>query len=144
MAAGAPGARDQEYIMNVRRTAAALTVTAAAISGLSLMAPTADAKGHVTPTVRSGHCGTVSWKLKAKPDDGRLEVEYQLDSNRAGQVWAVRITDNRHQVFAAKRTTKAPSGSFSVNIRPRNRVGHDHLVATATRGKSTCTGTLVR
>jgi hypothetical protein len=128
--------------MNVRRTAAALTVTAAALSGVALVAPSADAKGGVDPKVTSGSCATGSWKLKAKPDDGRLEIEYQLDTNRNGQVWAVRITDNGHQVFAGKRTTKAPSGSFSINIRPVNRAGTDHLVATAKRGTKTCTGRL--
>jgi hypothetical protein len=128
--------------MNVRRTAAALTVTAAALSGVALVAPSADAKGGVDPKVTSGPCATGSWKLKAKPDDGRLEIEYQLDTNRNGQVWAVKITDNGHQVFAGKRTTKAPSGSFSINIRPVNRAGTDHLVATAKRGTRTCTGTL--
>jgi len=129
--------------MNVRRTAAALTVTAAALSGVALVAPSADAKGGVAPQVSSGPCATGSWKLKAKPDDGRLEIEYQLDTNRNGQVWAVSITDNGHQVFAGKRTTKAPSGSLTINIRPVNRAGTDHLVATAKRGTTkTCTGTL--
>ncbi|MDX6300036.1 MAG: hypothetical protein QOF53_1250 [Nocardioidaceae bacterium] len=128
--------------MNVRRTAAALTVTAAALSGVAMIAPAADAKGGVAPTVRSGPCATGSWKLKAKPDDGgRLEVEYQLDTNRNNQIWSVKITDNTtHQVFAGNRTTKAPSGSFSINIRPVNRAGTDHLVATAKRGNVTCTG----
>jgi hypothetical protein len=129
--------------MNVRRTAAALTVTAAALSGVAMVAPAADAKGGVAPKVASGACATGSWKLKAKPDDGRLEVEYQLDTNRNGQVWSVKITDNTtHRVFFANRTTKAPSGSFSVNIRPVNRAGTDHLVATAKRGQVTCTGRL--
>jgi hypothetical protein len=128
--------------MNVRRTAAALTVTAAALSGVALVAPAADAKGGVAPKVTSGTCATGTWKLKAKPDDGRLEIEYQLDTNRNGQAWTVKITDNTHQVFAGTRTTKAPSGSFSINILPVNRAGTDHLVATAKRGTKTCTGRL--
>jgi hypothetical protein len=128
--------------MNVRRTAAALTVTAAALSGVALVAPSANAQGGVAPKVSSGACATGGWKLEAKPDDGRLEVEYQLDTNRNGQAWKVRITDNTHLVFSGTRTTKAPSGSFSVNIRPVNRAGTDHLVATATRNGKTCTGRL--
>lgn len=32
--------------------------------------------------------------LKAKRDDGRIEVELGVDSNRAGQTWATRVTDN--------------------------------------------------
>jgi len=129
--------------MNARRTAAALTVTAAALSGVAMVAPAANAKGGVAPKVTSGPCATGSWKLKAKPDDGgRLEVEYQLDTNRNNQSWAVKINDNTHRVFTGTRTTKAPSGSFSVTIHPVNRAGTDHLVATATRGAVTCTGRL--
>src|SRR4051794_29272060 len=30
-------------------------------------------------------------KLKAKPDDGRLEVELEVDQNRNGVKWAVRV-----------------------------------------------------
>src|SRR5215218_7147597 len=30
-------------------------------------------------------------KLKAKPDDGRLEVELEVDQNRNGVTWTVRI-----------------------------------------------------
>ena len=130
--------------MNVSRTAAALTATTAALTGLVLIAPAANASGG-TPDVRSSGTCTVgaTWKLKAKPDDGgRLEVEYQLDTNRNNQSWAVKINDNTHRVFTGTRTTKAPSGSFSVTIHPVNRAGTDHLVATATRGAVTCTGRL--
>ena len=30
------------------------------------------------------------WDLKAKHNDGRIELEFEVDTNRAGQVWAVR------------------------------------------------------
>ena len=43
----------------------------------------------------SGGCsGSAHWKLKAKPDDGRIEVEGEIDSNRSGQVWRWRIKHN--------------------------------------------------
>jgi hypothetical protein len=94
---------------------------------------------------RSGSCSANSdWKLKAKPDDGRIEVEFEVDSNRVGQTWAVRIADNGVQVFSGTRVTQAPSGSFTVERRIANRAGIDHIRATAHNARSgeTCTGTV--
>src|SRR4029077_1317623 len=54
------------------------------------------------------------FKLKAKHDDGRIQLEYEVDSNRAGQVWAVRITDNGAVVVSRNATTAGASGSFTV------------------------------
>jgi hypothetical protein len=127
---------------SLRRTAAALTVTAAALSSVALVAPAASAKGGGDRVAAGGRCATGTWRLEAKPDDGRLEVEYELDTNRNGQVWSVRITDNGAQVFAGRRTTAAPSGSFGVQVRPKNRAGADKVVVTAKRGSVTCTGSV--
>ena len=42
-----------------------------------------------------GPCsGTSDWKLKAKADNGRLEVEFEVDQNVAGDTWTVRLKDN--------------------------------------------------
>src|SRR5262245_54133931 len=44
---------------------------------------------------RRGGCSAGAvWKLKAKFDDGRIETEFEVDSNRVGQAWRVRIVDN--------------------------------------------------
>src|SRR3954447_26612700 len=41
--------------------------------------------------VKTGSCTDGSrWKLKVKNDDGRLEVEGEVDSNTSGQTWAGR------------------------------------------------------
>jgi hypothetical protein len=93
----------------------------------------------------SGRCSNGSnWKLKAGARDGGIETEFEVDSNRNGQVWSVRMTDNGVQVFAGKKTTVAPSGSFSVERHIANRAGTDKIVGTATNAKTgeTCTGTV--
>jgi len=55
-------------------------------------APAASAV-RVIPTRASGLCSAGSHRtIKAKPDNGRLEVELRIDSNRVGQLWTVRIT----------------------------------------------------
>ncbi|MEJ7649152.1 MAG: hypothetical protein WKF57_08985 [Nakamurella sp.] len=90
----------------------------------------------------SGHCSASSvWKLKAKPDNGRIELELEIDTPRNGQAWAVGITDNTVRIFSGTRTTQAPSGSFEVELRAANRAGADSFVGSArnTRTGQTCT-----
>ncbi len=77
-----------------------------------------------------------SWVMKAKHDDGRIELEFSVESNRAGQVWAVRITDNGALVFSGNRTTNQISRSFSVDRRPANRAGTDRFVGRATNART--------
>lgn len=79
----------------------------------------------------SGSCGSTTWKLKAKADNNRLEVEFEVDSNHPGQTWRVRLFDNGTRVFRGTRTTKAPSGSFSLQRRIANRRGSDRIVGKA-------------
>jgi hypothetical protein len=89
--------------------------------------------GSATPTlakdgdvIRRGACsGASDWKLKLSEEDGRIEVEYEVDQNRVGDTWRVRIRHNGDLVFAGTRTTKGPSGSFEVEILQRNRAGDD-------------------
>jgi hypothetical protein len=82
--------------------------------------------------IRRGACsGASDWKLKLSEEDGRIEVEYEVDQNRVGDTWAVRIRHNGDLVFAGRRTTKAPSGSFEVRILQRNRAGDDVFRARA-------------
>ena len=106
------------------------------VAGAILAVPsTAAAAGN--DIIRTGSCsGTADWKLKAGPDNGRLEVEFQVDSNRAGQVWRVRILDNGVLRYDALRTTQAPSGSFSVTRRIPNMAGTDHILARARNVRS--------
>jgi hypothetical protein len=132
--------------MNARRTAAAITASTAALTGLVLVAPAANASGG-TPDVRSSGTCTVgaTWKLKAKPDDGRLSIEFEVDSNRVGQTWSVRLTDNLNRIFTGTRTTLAPSGSFNVAILRPNLAGTDTIRARAVNSVngSVCAGRVV-
>ncbi len=99
-------------MINVRLLAAAtLLVAASALAPATVAAKSGD-------VVRTGGCsGSADWKLKAGKDDGRIEVEFEVDSNRNGQVWRVKIRDNGVLRYRARQTTQAPSGSFSVERR---------------------------
>jgi hypothetical protein len=82
------------------------------------------------------------FELKAKHDDGKIEMEYEVDSNRAGQAWAVRITDNGAVVVSQHATTAGRSGSFTIRKVIANRSGSDKIHARATFKNHTCAGSV--
>jgi len=91
--------------------------------------------------IRRGSCsGATDWKLKLSPEDGKIEVEYEVDSNKVGQTWAVRIVKNGNVIFRGNRTTQGPSGSFEVRVVARNSAGDDVFRARATHAGETCAG----
>lgn len=119
------------------------TATVALAAGLlapALVVAPAQAKGGQDDRVQaSGTCaGGGTWKLTAKPDDGRLEIELEVDTNRIGQRWAVAISDDGRRVFRGYRTTLAPSGSFSVERSVADRAGQNVIRAVAVRGDRRC------
>lgn len=122
--------------------ATAITVVA---GGLVLAAP-AEAKGSRATIVRGDCSGATNWKLKAKPDDGRMEVEFEVDSNRTGQRWSFTIRHDGAVKASGRRTTTAPSGSFSVERRLVDAPGAHRFTATATnlRTGEICRAALVR
>src|SRR5437764_11662924 len=100
--------------MNASRKVRMAAMTLVAAGSLMVAAP-AFASGGSTGVRNAGACSQQStWTLKAKPDDARIEVEFQVDSNKAGQSWTVKLADNGTRFFSGTRTTQAPSGSFTV------------------------------
>ena len=98
------------------------TVVLALLIGGSAV-PTLAKDGDV---IRRGRCsGASDWKLKLSEENGRIEVEYEVDQNRVGDTWRVRIRHDDDLVFTGTRTTRAPSGSFEVRILQRDRAGDD-------------------
>ena len=81
----------------------------------------------------AGNCTKASTsKLKLSAENGRIEVEFEVDQNRNGVRWVVGVTQNSRKVFAGTRVTKAPSGSFGARLLARNTAGTDRFVAKAT------------
>ena len=96
---------------------------------IAMAGPAAARDGDV---IRSGDCsGNSTWKLKGGLRDGRIEVEFEVDQNRNGKTWRVRLSDNDVVFFRGWRTTQAPSGSFTVEKRTANRPGTDKIVGWA-------------
>jgi hypothetical protein len=95
--------------------AMALTVGAlVAVPGA--MAGSGSGDGSLPNDVRvSGVCSDSSTsKLKLSPDNGKVEVEFEVDENRVGKTWDVTIRRNGTQVVSRSARTRAPSGSFEV------------------------------
>ena len=128
----------------MNRTVSLLSL-AAAVTAAAIPA-TADAKhGNGNNVIRAaGDCsGAAISKLKAKHDNGKIEVEFEVDSNRRGQSWQVVIKRGSSVVYRATRTTRAPSGSFEARKITRNGAGTETISARATgpRGQ-VCTAQL--
>lgn len=123
--------------------------TAVAAMALGLVATAtatpALASGGADDVRTSGHCsGSSTWKLDAKPDNGRLEVAGEVDSNVVGQTWTWRILHNGDVSARGTATTTAPSGSFEVHRRLVNAAGVDGVgwrAHNAATGES-CAGDL--
>jgi hypothetical protein len=125
---------------NPRRTlaaAGALALTAALVAGST---PAALAGGD--DTVRRGSCsGSTDWKIKVGPEDGRLEVEAEVDSNRSGQTWRWRLVHDGSVSASGTRRTRGPSGSFEVRRTTVDSRGADGFVF---RARNDRTGELCR
>lgn len=95
--------------------------------------------------IRRGSCtGATDWKVKASPEDGRIEVEGEIDSNRNGQTWRWRIRHNGSLSARGTATTQPPSGSFEVRRVLVDAGGTDTIVFRARnpRTDEVCRGVL--
>jgi hypothetical protein len=118
-------------------------ISLAAIAAVALTPAAASARhGGGDNGVRvAGSCGSgATSKLKLKNDDGVIEVEFEVDQNRAGKRWRLTLVRDGNVVYRGHRTTTAPSGSFSLERRIRNLAGADRITARGVGpGGVTCT-----
>lgn len=108
-----------------KQIAATAVLALAFVAGSATMVP---AQANDDDVIRRGNCSRLAdWKLKASPENGRIEVEGEVDSNRIGQTWRWRILHNGDVSAAGSATTKAPSGSFEVRRLLVNAPGVDGI-----------------
>ena len=123
-----------------RRLALIMCASLLAIAGAIATAPAASAKAG--DVIRTGSCsGAAVWKLKLSPENGRIEVEFEVDTNRVGKAWTVKIKRNGNVLASGTRVTRAPSGSFVFRTTVSNRAGADTIVGVA---RSVSSGQLCR
>lgn len=107
---------------------AALVALTAALS-LTSVAPAKDGDLRVKGTCT----GASSAKLKLSPENGRIEVELEVDQDRNGVRWSVALSTSGAVVVRTTAVTKAPSGSFEIRRVLANAAGPDLISAVATR-----------
>jgi hypothetical protein len=121
--------------MRTRNTYPAAIGAAVLLGSVIAAAPAQAGGGDFTE--RTGSCSAnSSWVMKAKPDTGRIEMEFSVESQRAGQRWTVRIRDNGRLVFSGQRLTNRVSRSLSVDRMLANRAGTDRFVARASNART--------
>jgi hypothetical protein len=133
--------------MNSTRTTTRVLAPAVALGAAILLTTggPALAKGGGGDVRTSGSCqGVAHWKLKASPEDGRIEVEGEVDSNKAGQTWNWSLTHDGKAAGRGSRKTAGASGSFEVRRVVGNWSGTDVFVFRAQRPgtQQICRGTI--
>jgi len=113
-----------------QRLAAAALTTGMAVTSFAVMS--APAHAGTAFTLRQGTCsGSSLTDLKVKRDNGRLEVEGEVDSNVNAQTWRWGLRHDGQRVFSGARFTRGPSGSFTVHRFIDNNAGADRIVFNA-------------
>ena len=111
------------------RGALAASILGAAMAIASLPGSTLAKDGDI---IRTGSCtGGADWKLKLSPEDGKIEVEFEVDQDQNGKTWTVRLRRDGILFFKGQRTTHAPSGSFEARRVISDGPGADHIKARA-------------
>lgn len=83
---------------------------------------------------KEGRCSQGSeWELELSGENGRIEVEFEVDQDRSGVRWNVVLRQRGKVFFRGARTTRGPSGSFTVRRVVPDRPGPDRITARATR-----------
>jgi hypothetical protein len=119
--------------MNIARASRRLVL----VSSLSLLTLGAVAAPSGTlakdgDVIRRGDCsGATDWKLKLSKDDGRIEVEFEVDQNRNRRTWNVQLKQDGTTFWKGQRTTRAPSGSFEVRKLASDKAGVHTFVGRA-------------
>ncbi len=90
--------------------------------------------------VRRGQCADgVKTKLTASPENGQIEVEYELDDAAPGELWRVILRKNGKVIL---RTSQRTNGVGDLEVRKvtPNTSGADRIEAVAKRqgGGTTC------
>jgi len=108
-----------------------LLLVAAACLVAAAPAVARDGRDDAEVRVRGVCSKGVTSKLKLKADDGRIEVEFEVDQNRARVTWRVAIVHERRIAWRGSVRTTRPSGSFEVRRRLPDLAGLDSVTARA-------------
>jgi hypothetical protein len=125
-----------------------VAIAATAIFALLLPAGSASASASVRGGIereRHGGCDPRGhWELSLDKENGRIEVDYEVTSRRAGQRWKVVLRHDGVKFFDGVRVTRRDDDDrpdFEVERRVNDRAGTDRFKA---RARNTVTGAVCR
>ena len=103
-----------------------------AIGAAALVAIPATSAKDGDVLVRGSCTKASSSKLKLSEEDGRIEVEFEVDQNRNGVRWTVVLRRPATVLVRTTRVTRGPSGSFELRRVVADLAGADRITARAT------------
>jgi hypothetical protein len=127
------------FTTSINRSVATSVATLAAAA---LLAP-ATALANDGDVERTGRCSSYGrYDLKLSSENRGIEVEFEVDVNRAGQRYRVKMFHNGHRFKAGVFRTRGRSGSFTVRDIEPYRAGPDRFRVRAVRvgGGQRCVG----
>jgi hypothetical protein len=104
--------------------------------GLGLATPAVAKDGSGDARARGTCSRSSDWELRAKTADGRLEVRFEIDSNRGGQQWIYTIRHDGIVTASGRRATSSSGGSFRVERARTDAPGTTTITATARNAKT--------
>lgn len=113
----------------------ALVVTTAALATGGLMLATATPANAVEKTKRGDCSKSSTWKLELETDDGKIEIDFDGYTAKAGKNWKYKVKQNgvvRHQ----GKTVSERDGDVDVDKKVSNRSGTDTIVVRVEQPKS--------
>ena len=90
--------------------------------------------------IRRGQCANgTKTKLEASPENGQIEVEYEIDDAAPGERWRIILRKNGKVILRTNARTNA-FGEIEVRKLTANAAGRDRIEAVAKRagGGTTC------
>lgn len=128
---------------SIIRLATTALVAALALAGATgAFAAKGSGGGGGSEVLVFGTCtGGSSVKLKLKTEDNGIEVDGEVDQSRNGVAWNWQISRGGATLATGTATTRAPSGSFSVERIVSNNAGADTITFTASRAGESCSAT---
>ncbi|HWL96295.1 MAG TPA: hypothetical protein VNP20_03065 [Nocardioidaceae bacterium] len=121
-------------------TSVATSVATLAAAGLLTPATALANDGDVE---RTGPCSSFGrYDLKLSPENRGIEVEFEVDVNRSGQRYRVKMFHNGRRFEDGVYRTRGRSGSFTVRDVEPYRAGRDRFRVRAVRlgGGQRCVG----
>ena len=124
----------------IRKTTAAIGVTALLAVPLATTALTASPASAVDKT---GTCGGARYELSVDRDNGRFEVEADIDNARAGSKWRITLRHDGKRFYNQVRTADR-EGDISVDRHRPNTAGKDVFKLRVKRvgGGAACSHTI--